>query len=90
MPFYKIITLCFLFLCSCINLEFAKETHFDLYRNSDGSYSFNYLQHRSIGQGLETKQNLKNWTSSYRQCQRYRIINKRTSMNYYIINGLCI
>jgi hypothetical protein len=88
--FYRIILLLLLGLTSCINLDFARETHFDLYRNADGSYGFNYLQYRSLGQGMETMQNLKNWTSAYRQCQNYRIINKRTSMNYYIINGLCI
>ncbi|MBT4989879.1 MAG: hypothetical protein HOM96_05025 [Rickettsiales bacterium] len=89
---YKLIISLFaiFLLSSCISFEFAQETHFDLYRNSNGGYSFNYLQPRKLGQGLETKQNLKNWTSAYRHCQNYKIVNKRSSMNYYIINGKCI
>ena len=80
----------FLLLNGCMYDQFAQKTHFDLYRNSDGSYSFNYLQPRRLGQGFEMRQNLKNWTSAYRQCRDYKIVNQRSNLNYFIINGICL
>ena len=77
----------FLLLNGCMYDQFAQKTHFDLYRNSDGSYSFNLFAAKKIRARFEMRQN----KIGHQLIDNVEIIKLLIKdLNYFIINGICL
>ena len=86
----KFILFYFIFLTSCHNFDYYKNTHFDVYKNQYNGYSFTFIQQANMSNDFMIKQNLKYWLKSYQFCLDYKIIDKVRNNNNLIIHGICL